>query len=656
MRANFLQLGVAGLPFSGKSTLLRNILELKSTEKYARSGLGEDYNELSVHEAVMMKDKINDDCRWIKSTKDDAEVLAIGAALAQVCARSHQFPSFMSDTTEAMPSEMGHLFGDTEIDSHFREAFHSLRSLWSDLEMRGDLQTLTTASLTFMNCWDVGVNKAVFEVLAVLAPMCRNLLLLNVLNLERDTKHLFEPPNLGEESLYRGRYTARGDDQMVMKLQTSLYYYLRNITAVSGAHDRPLNLALLVGTFADTLIESEVKENKTQVLKGVKTRADEMGIAEATCPGMITVNARDEKDVLKIRAALERMIEENGRFEEEVPLAWIFLRCALYRMKKLFMLKTKLLEIAKKCGLKEAEELEKWLELFQNCGSIIYLARGRFLTPHEYVVLDPVTFIIGLDKLYYLDQQRDLKEFLGHIQKTKQGFLSRSLANHLWSEDSECYLEILHCLGIITPVDGLLDEVDFDSHGNYFMPTLRPRFFPSQLTPESESLIVLFSSEVPYHKQTEFITHLKREFKKQVVFIPEDYYNDLHFKWTDHETDVSTHFHVSFMGEHAEISVVTPPEGVQNPFSLPNLCSLLKTACIHVFSSITDEHRLAIVCPHSKERPHFLRFHALLNTPEQICGECKEHVVITEGQRSFWVQSTYLVSIITTNRRSSIWI
>lgn len=81
VRANIGLVGVAGLPYSGKSTLIRNILELKHTRQ--------SHGGLDAFEAVVLKDRLNEHCQWTAARKEEAEVMIVSAALAQVCAICH---------------------------------------------------------------------------------------------------------------------------------------------------------------------------------------------------------------------------------------------------------------------------------------------------------------------------------------------------------------------------------------------------------------------------------------------------------------------------------------------------------------------------------------------------------------------------------------
>ena len=104
----------------------------------------------------------------------------------------------------------------------------------------------TQASLTLLNFWDVGVNRAVFEMLSKVAGKFQNLLLLNVLSLEKDCDDLYKPPYLGD-TYPEGRCSLRGDDKRLMALLTSLHYFVR---CVFLTNCEPQS-TIVVGTHAD---------------------------------------------------------------------------------------------------------------------------------------------------------------------------------------------------------------------------------------------------------------------------------------------------------------------------------------------------------------------------------------------------------------------
>ena len=648
IRANFVQVGIVGLPFSGKSTLLSHLLELKQPqEEHARIDLP---GRLSVYEAVLMKDKINDKCKWMNSTKYDAEVLAVGVALAHVYAKCHQFLPFTGfpDFIETKPGVK--IFQDPEVNSCFHESLKKLEDLMKWVVKHGKMEKLMTTSLTLMNIWDMGVNKAVFEVLSILSGKFKNLLLLNVLSLkDAQGDRLYQPPDLKVGSRYGGRYSHRGDDGMLMRLHSALKYYVQMVVPTA----RTPKSTLLVGTFADKLGEAELITTRTRVLQSVKGRAEAVGVAEAIRPEMVTINAQDRDEVLRVREVLEGMIEHGG-FEVDVKLSWIFLRCVLFSTKKMFMSRTEMMEVARKCGLESEEELEGFLKLYLSCGSIIYSPSDEFPKLHEYIILNPIAFIEGLDRLYYAEQSSTVPDKLKtDVMATRNGFLSHVLASHLWKEHKEnCdfYLQVLQNLGLIVQVDEILKRPKAAGK-TFFMPSLRPVPDATMPKEDSNSLIVTHNIDaLPYHKQSNFIVYLMGFYKERIQFVPDHHYNVIRFRWSDPE---ATTF-VRFRGEFVEIGIEMDESHPQSTHHRAVLCSILKTACIEIFDNTVLElpdlkYDLAIICPNSKppeKRLHFTPFYRVQNSSYRLfCTTCERHI---EGadihpERKLWIQAAYQV-------------
>ena len=617
VKANFLQIGMAGLPFSGKSTLLENMLQLHEEETVSGNGL-------AIHEAIILKDNESGECQWTTSKKDDAELIAVAATIAQVCIDSNQLPSFAPSYKweESMDEP-------SEIREHFRKTYERLRSLMQGKTMEA-LKKLANTSLTFTNIWDVGVNKPVFEVLPILAPKIGSLLLVDVVSLERDAdpNQLYRPPDLDNENLYGTRYRARGN---LLRRRTTLHYIVRCIA--------PTCAALLVGTFADKLDRNEREDARDRLFEAVGGMAEMMGVRQAIQSELMTVNATSTDDAKKVRAAIEDLIYRNRQYEKEIPNSWISLRCVLLNMKKLFIQKSELLKIAQRCGLRDDQELEGWLDLFQSCASIIYLSNKQF--PNEYVVLDPLGFIRGLERLYYVDQRIGLPEHLSsHVEQTKYGLLSYDLVKYICKDcedDCNLYIEVLQRLGFIAKAGDLFYLGSY--RGFYFFPSLRSKHCPRDTPSDQDSLFVLFPKEVPFDVQPQFIKYFENQFGNEMTILSEECYDALRLSWSDDEGTAD--IHIRFLLSFAEVSVTIPPDSQSTSFR-SKLYSILKTTCMDIFNKTAREvpgmrYNLAVLCPICTDpeiKSHFIKFHS--DHDETFCDTCKDCIDIHGNSRT-WI-------------------
>ena len=633
IRAKFALVGVAGLPFSGKSTLLRNILELKSKPEEATNGA----KSLSIFEAVMMQEECTKARHWIPSTKDDAENITLIATLARV------FWKLPSHDTDADPSRIDPVFGDNDLDRIFHEStMKNLEDITKHLNT-SDIQKLLCSSLTFVNLWDVGVSKAIFEVLPIIAPRYKNLLLLNVLSLARDADNgiLYKPPDLTDKQRYNGRYQSRGDENTLLRRRSALFYYVRCITVAQRT--------LMVGTFADDLDSMKRQEAAEKVLREVRTQVKKVGIREdAIYPELFTVDAREEADAMKVRTALEDLIDANDQYEREIPLYWIFLRCALHRMGRLYMLRGEVFSIGRKCGLHDEKELDEWLELFQNCGSIIYIPSDEQPMLHSFVILDPLKFFRDLDRLYYVVELKNVQpELESHVAHARSGLLSHRLLKHICSDSEEhynLYARVLQCLGFMVEAGELYEPADscLQQHSFYFMPSLR--MIPHVGAYEEEALFVLYPKHIRFDNQPKFVKLFKQQFGKEVKLIhdQENCYNVLQFAWSEEagEAVISIRFDVDI----AQVFVKFLSHS--QPFQ-KKLFSILKAACITVFNETVNQYpgmqyNLAVMCPQSDSDSHVVSFNPCNTTCNLFCPDCKQDVEITNGSTK-WIQTAYQV-------------
>ena len=419
VHASAIQIGVIGLPYSGNTTLLSSLLKLNRGPggKIAEM-LDSVWSGLTVFEAVRLRDRVVNQCEWLPATKDYAVCCSLAVALAQIFTqRGHHV---LPDQLECIE-----LFGDPAIDAHFTQVFKAVVKIMQYLEESDKTKLLSTALMTFINFWDLGMNKALYEFVGAAANIgkVKNLILVDVLNLSRDSPRLEDKLDMTNEELYG----KRDQGFELFRLCTTLAYYILMILGAKGSTLMSKS-ALLVGTHADKFAHNEggLTEGVEKVQLGVKARAGEYGLQDVICPGLIPVDARNPDDVEKVKKQLDTLIDEVHCFEGDIRLSWIFLRTMLHSTKRLFMPKAKVLKYAYKCGLQGEDELEEFLELFKNCASIIYSSENIIRTLNENVVLNPVAFIKGLDGLYTVDRDKIPDSVKPHLELLKHGFITRT--------------------------------------------------------------------------------------------------------------------------------------------------------------------------------------------------------------------------------------
>ena len=601
--------------------------------------ISEDTHGLVALEALLVQDKVNPP-KWMTFSKVESEVLAISVALLNVTMKNRQLPSFSSESDTSKRSAP--MFGDPQIDNAFSKVFKGLHQFMSGMQEKDVHRSLVTGSLSFVNVWDIGVNRGTYEVVSMLARNCKNLILLNTFSLAHDVDSLHRVPDLSD-ARYDRRYEGRKDDKTVMTLQTKFEYLFYPVCVCKGKKES----TLLVGTHpANALLEDEVKQRSEKVLQRVQLEAEIRNCSDSLMPFIVPVQSQSKRDIEKLQRAVEDMIGKDNRYEVELPLSWGFLRYFLSYTQKMYIPMTELIETAKKCHIFDRKDLDDFISLFSSTGSIIHISELCPECGDEYVILRPAEFVKEVDKLYYLEMVEgieDSEEIQKLKEKHKQGYVSKKLAEVLWAEapGTDCihsfYIHALRRLGIIAALKGKKESKKLEEKETelqkYFMPTARPK--PNIENPAPTSLFLLHDVVFPFPLQSEFLMYFQETLQTVLEFQPTDCFNTLHFKClTDDIPQENFHLTIRFsLGGFTEICADRPSI---------KLCSVIKTACIEVMNGIQHkrpelslDYDLAVMCPSvgkSAKKQHFVTFHPLEYENELYCDECHTMVGLGEGQ------------------------
>ena len=684
LRMSLSVVAFGGLPCSGKSTLLRSMLQLKQDQEENVCQLP----GLNVLEAAIISNPYTEEkTQWLSAiTKADAELLMLAVCLAQVCAKQNQSLSLL-DINEGI-NVIEPMFKSASVNRYFDRVFRHLRELLVKLENEGSLLTLQHASLAFMNIWDIGVNKAVFEAMSLFARRCHSLLLLNVLNLDRDATKLNDKLDF---TLYSGRYSPRKDDQRVLQVQKAHVYYAR---FVEVCNQLP-NTSALVGTHKDAFEgdKQKIAEVKSRVKHLVEEKVAGVAFTDLLHPHMLVVDARSEGDAKTMRKTVEEMIFQCNRFEKTVPLTWILLRGVLHSTDRLVLSKSELWSYASQCGIQTTEELDSWLNLFQSCMSIMYSSDERLTSLNQNVVIHPFKFIQCLDHVFYAEFSDILKsntKLEKHLDLLQKGLLTYTLACEIWPDDLNStapargenqnvlcsfMLRVLRDLKMCTKVKM---AIAFDSEEQpcsadeqfFFIPSLRPSYSHSHPTQRSCSLIVMASNvhQAPCDIYSEFVHFIQQQERtKCLQLIPDERYDTVHLKWVENELPMAEiEFKMLDFEDMVEISVTIPEhqfsvqQSHDNILSLKQkVCSIMKTTCMEFLHEISQNmntmtYNTCVVSPicenspdNSRARVHVVPFE--INGVEHLdslsCYTCGKQAPFSQysDQRTVWITCAYQV-------------
>ena len=631
VRLNLFHLVVAGLPFSGKSSLINSLFGVPGSEKMP---------DHELHEAIIRRNEVTGASDWTESTKLDSNTHTIRTALKHFFIKERLIPKLNPDYTDLK------VFDDVEVQSYFEATYQNLCQL-HDTSSQFD-----NGSLTLMNIFDFGVNKAMMEFMMAVFGHNRKMLLLDVMNMkEYSTREkLLEPFHL-QDRQYQEKYTEDHEISIYegrSAMQHLLLPMKAAILSSSQGESVPQSQApgniLLIGTHADEL--EKPNECKSSVLEAIDLYCHEIEYQSIfNILGnniMIAVNATDMNDCEKVKKALLKLIDANKSFNIDVPVKFIFLRYVLNCTKKVFMSRKKVVEFAHKCGINEDKEIDRFFKIFSDCASIISSDQPEdFL--YRYVILLPANFLHDLNKLYCVKKNKSLLP--EDKNAARYGIVDKAVVRSLWEDPDDHSMPIYEFyVGALMTV-GLLMELP---SGKYFIPSLRSIHNGSDADHpiRQVSLIIRCGIDVtltPFSsKQCYFVKHLLEKSKDFNLVEECEYYNIIEFLWKS-KARISIRFFHDFIEVYVDQRDILPSNAAL-------LHSILKTDCVTILNEIDIHYQFCFVCPNSDLKPmdsHAVPFHILNYSSEEFeckkckTNECTEKFQSNEVKGIHWVRAAY---------------
>ena len=638
VRLNLFYLVVAGLPFSGKSSLVNSLFGAP------HSGKTSDYD---LHETIIRRNKLSGESHWMDGSKLDSVGHTILNAFAHFFIKERQLPNWTSDNSDLK------IFDDPEIQGYFETTYKSLCQLL-DNDDASQVENILSSSLTLMNVYDFGMNKGMYEFMMAVHGRNRKMLLLDVVDIKKyPTKgKLIRPLNLKDSpyteeheiSIYEGRSAMH---HLLLPMEAAALSSSIIAKAESIPQSQAPSNTLLVGTHADEL--EKPNECKSTVLEAIKSYCRDMGyqsVCNIPC-NVIPVNATDVNDCEKIRKSLLKLIDANKSFSIDLPIKFIFLHYVLYCTKKVFMSRKKVSDFARKCGIDGDEEINQFLLIFRDCASIISSDQPEdFL--YDYFILLPANFLHDLNKLYCVESNKSLLP--EHKTAARYGIVDKVVVRSLWqgSDDNsmptyEFYVRALETVGLLMELP----------RGKFFVPSLRSIHNGSDVNHKKyvsiryDSLIIRCCSDVtltPFSsKQCYFVKYLLERSKDFTLVEECDCYNIIEFLWKS-KARVSIRFFHDFIEVHVDRSNISPSNAAL-------LYSILKTDCIAILNEIGSisrmpfDYQFCFVCPNSDLKPidsHAVPFDILYSSSEEFeCEECEQKFHSREVEGIHWVRAAY---------------
>ena len=647
VHGHYLMVGFAGLPRSGKSTVLNGIISRK-LEGVKRLKHQCSLRETRIFEVAYMKHPLNHKSKWYAMAQSDCSSITITVGLAQLCAQMKAMPLFPEGSSTVS-------FGMDILDQTFACILDEVKRTTSIPCFREEIGSILGTSLAFLNVWDCGVNRALYEIMPFIAKGCDRLIIASFLDLFRDATKLYAHPDLSN-------YAKGNESGSLLRMRSRLHYLLR-IAGVIKSSNSDVNDATRVvhiGTYANQTStkegQSKWKELAKNAKKAIEIRAIEAGVSDLLYPELLSVNIHSEEDAKVVKSVLETMIKASKGCECDMPLKWIFLQSAMSKCARVngrfYVYWEEFLNIAQKCCVNEKKEIDKFLATFKGGCSILYCPQLPALASK--IITDPITFLQSLEQLYYPDELFPSNpEVKSHAQSClPKGIICQELAREMWGKDASFFLELLEDVGLATALSKNYDEIcpGCTSTKCYFMPSLRETRYDMKPSPHTKSLFVTFNTDyVPAYIQAHFVRHIGFHFS-DIQLRNNEYYNATFLTLSQANDQISIGIIVH--GDVVEIQVnptVHLPEEM-----ISDIYSRLKTLAVEIFGRVSTtvlgmKFELALVCPASnkvscRREIHYRPFHICSTSATDLfCSSCNISTELDEDKK-LWISATYIVS------------
>lgn len=529
-----------------------------------------------------------------------------------------------------------------------------LRSVFSDVTrfLHTNLSFLLNSDLegsTVINLWDMNFSKRMFDCFSLFSMAFSRLFIVDVLSFDRDIERLSRPM----ESL-------KNDD--VMTARSRLHYLLR-FASFSISDDNPLTLSrcrdyknlesprcVIVANKSEDSPKRDIVE---RLNASVVVKSSDMGLSHLLFSRVLALNLKGS-EAHRLQKIIGNMIDQSLN-PIEMPLNWIFLRCALYRYDDNFYIgMDELKVIASECRIESTAELIDFLKLFTSTGSLLYFPEVL----GSNILLNFCEFLKHLNLIY--SQPDFTKGFHLHWKQClSHGFLCEELSKEMWQKNSEFFNHLLCEVGMGCRLD--------DSQGtNYcdqgcgkavvFLPSLLPNI-KSIPVDQEKSLFITFNREyVPFDMRAvlikQLVINVNNGDKSANPCSSQDVKLNIEKKRSYHSigitlcVDENLEYHIELKYHSDVLEVILDTDDLRLYIMMKNLLVRVFHAVIQYFPGV--KYEFAFMCPHSidyskRRKRHFFSFHPCDPDTKIYCSKCTSTCVLSSNQEK-WVTASCDVS------------
>ena len=450
--------------------------------------------------------------------------------------------------------------------------------------------------ICILNIFNVGCSKAAYEFLPFLTQHCNKLLQLVFLNIDRDLNHLEQP--LSMEDIQHCNTPLNHLITPIQSRVKHLCYY------ASAGHQHSRQCSLIVGltekNFSTEEIHLQLQKLQTDIIQSLQDTAP-------TTEALVCTPGSEDN----IRKNLEKMILNEVKFFDSIPLRWVFLRSAIQVQYPLPMLmkKSDIINLVASVVVLDNNEIEMFLKTFTSFGSLFYASDIPSL--REIVITDIERFVTCLDKVYN-HQDNTLSDY---------GLIAEDTIKNLINEDLKLFMAVVTSFQLAVPIMKSKicgNETADDSKQKYYIPSMRRS--PVIDGPLKDSLYICLDPKyIPGNLQVS----LTRSFLKysNCFLVPSKPINI---------TVIKVQYIVD--GETKRVHVTVVDHGDVTEIRLDGCCELYAETCkrsLRVCRAALEniketlpslQYHFAFCCQKEKEKFHYLE-HS--HNTESLCSQCQ---------------------------------
>ena len=473
---------VSGLPQCGKTKslemMLQKSIETKDRKHYSpfQQFISDKVNEetLSSYNLCVLGNSPFTELTWMFSTKRYGVTMCLLSYFVRLCT----LRNISCEQLEFMSSSAN--IEDPLLNDHVKWLFEMLQKRWKTVTNEEKKQFVLQTGICFLNIFDVGPSKAMYEFLPFLNRYCRKAIKVLCYSGHRDANKIREP--------------LQEIDVQLQLLFPNQPRGKQMFQGTAGSQNTPAVFVANVMTDASSSLGTSIENAYTHATEYIDGLVRDGGNIIQHQHSQFN----QQRETKETKHLLEELVVKSMKFYDNMPLRFMILRSALSSESPLSFWKTReeLERLSQHCNFQNGD-MENFLKLFSSYGSILYFHDIPSL--RNYVVIDVWHFTQCLHELYYSKKET----------ASKFGLLKQRVNEKDW----EMIFELLTNLQIAAEVspNKLVFEsshIPIDHKVYYYLPSARE--MPPENSPSNESFYIHIYSPtcIPGNLQACLVQHL----------------------------------------------------------------------------------------------------------------------------------------------------